>query len=316
MLQFSRTIPSETSKGPVLIALFGHMNWIKVSMMTSTNNVWIQSGLGLTKQLKAAAITVQTPAAFEPNNFQDARLGKIRRSGFRITILIANNKDVVDVASAAHRQEMNSAGWAWILVDRLLGAPREVMGWMALMPLLPSRDMQAFVKRVSEYSKSHFNFAVSADSVDLTFSTALHDAVMLYAHAATKVLAEGGDLGNGSAVTEAVRSITIQGVGNDPVTLNSQGDRIMSYEVVNYVQGENGGMHSVAIAMYNSSCMKYTVQERQVVWPGRTTVVPLDYVKEVCDFASSAAYKYRYVLSGVCSVRFVGVKKWAGMSHL
>ena len=43
-----------------------------------------------------------------------------------------------------------------------------------------------------EYSESYFDLSISADSVDLPYSMALHDAVMLYAHAATKVLQGDG----------------------------------------------------------------------------------------------------------------------------
>ena len=152
-----------------------------------------------------------------------------------------------------------------------------MQGWLYVRPRHPSEGMQAFAKQVS----------LKEDSGALTYSMSLHDAVNLYAHAATKVLAEGGDLNNGSAVTEAVRGIRIQGVGNNPVVLNSHGDRIQSYEVMNYVQGEGGGTDSVVVGAYNSSSMNYTVRERLVVWPGATTVVPVDYVREVRGFAGS-----------------------------
>ena len=78
------------------------------------------------------------------------------------------------------------------------------------------------------------------------------------------------------------------GVGNHAVLLDRHGDLIESYEVMNYVRQESGGMDSVPVSVYNSSSMQYIVHERTVVvWPGSTTVVPVDYVREVCDFAPS-----------------------------
>ena len=42
--------------------------------------------------------------------------------------------------------------------------------------------------QVSDYTKSHFDISLSPSDVDLTFSTALYDAITLYAHAVTKVV--------------------------------------------------------------------------------------------------------------------------------
>ena len=137
--------------------------------------------------------------------------------------------------------------------------------------------MQVFAEQVSNYTRTGFNITVSPDSVDLTYSIALHDAIMLYAHAATKVLAEGGSLHDGQAVTEAVRSTTFKGVGNSVVALDKHGDRIESYEVMNYVEGADGGITSVAVGLYNRTLQQYVAYERAVVWPGRSTRVPLAY---------------------------------------
>ena len=163
----------------------------------------------------------------------------------------------------------------------------EMAGWLWLRPLLPSDGMQAFAEEVSYYAKSRFNFTVSADSVDLTYSMALHDAIMLYAHAATKVLSEGGDLHDGRAVTAAVRSTTIKGVGGSVVALDQSGDRIESYEVMNVVARADSGMSSIAVGMYNSfsgnnTLQQYKAYERAVIWPGSTTDVPADFVLGGC----------------------------------
>ena len=64
-------------------------------------------------------------------------------------------------------------------------------GWLYLQPLLHFVGMQKFAKRVSKYTSSRFDI-IDEDLVDLTYSVTLHDAIMLYAHAATEVLQEGG----------------------------------------------------------------------------------------------------------------------------
>ena len=94
-----------------------------------------------------------------------------------------------------------------------------------------------------------WDIPTNADLVDLTYSVALHDAIMLYAHAATKVLSEGGNLRDGQAVTEAVRSTTFEGVGNRLVALDQHGDRIESYEVMSYVVGAGTGAYKAQTSL-------------------------------------------------------------------
>ena len=243
---------------------------VLVWQLTSATEVWFHSALGLTEQLQNASIEVLKPAAFEEGNLQAAMLTTVKRSGNRIVTLLAYDHSLHTVASMATHLRM-CAGWAWLFVDS--GAVTfEMAGWLFLQPVLPSSNMQAFAQQVSKYAASSFNISVSADSVDVTYSVALHDAIMLYAHAATKVLSEGGDLGNGRAVTEAIRSTAFEGVGGNTVSLDAQGDRIESTAVGNYLLGSNGKLHSETVAVYNRTVKQYR-PERTVVWPGNTTEV-------------------------------------------
>jgi hypothetical protein len=136
--------------------------------------------------------------------------------------------------------------------------------------------MDAFTQSVSEYTQSRFGIDTDADSVDLTYSVALFDAIMLYAHAATRVLSEGGSLNDGEAVVRAVRNTSFVGIGGSRVVLDEYGDRIESYEVMNYVLDAGDVMRSVAVGLYNSTVQQYEAYERETVWPGNTIEVPAD----------------------------------------
>ena len=141
--------------------------------------------------MEDAELEVHRPVAYEPGKFKDEILSAIKRSGHRIMILLGFDEDLKDVASSARRQGL-TAGWGWVSAEPLLaGALETTQGWLVVRPLLPSEGMQAFAKQVSDYTKSKFNISTSPDSVDLTYSLALHEAVMLYAHAATKVAVRG-----------------------------------------------------------------------------------------------------------------------------
>ena len=83
---------------------------------------------------------------------------------------------------------MMNAGWVWVHSNLAM----KISGWLYLRPLLPSDGMQAFAEQVSKYTESHFGITTSADSVDVPYSVALYNSIMLYAHAATRVLSAGG----------------------------------------------------------------------------------------------------------------------------
>ena len=273
---FSRTTAPHSSKGPALIAFMQHNKWTRLVILTSTDEVYFESRLSLAKQLEDAGNSVLTPTAFEPGNIKDTMLREIRQSGIRIIAVLAYDADTQTVASFAYRDEM-SAGFAWMLPRSEVSPVPALLGWIWVKPLLASEGMQAFTKQVSDYSKSHFSGTVSPDSVSLAYSVALYDAIMLYAHAATKVLSEGSDLQDGNAVTKAVRSTKFVGAGGQIVDLDESGDKIESYEVMNYVMGTAPKMRSEPFGMYNSTLQQYTAYEQVVVWPGRTTEVPIDY---------------------------------------
>ena len=272
---FSRTVSPETSKGPALVALFGHYKWTKAVMLTSTDGVYFESGLKLTRQLKEAGIEVLKPPAFEPGRFSEDALGQIRRSRIRIVLVLAYQADQKAVLSSARRAGMSGAGWAWIAVEDL-GSDEELVGWLTMRPLLLSEGMQAFAEQVSEYTGSHFNLSLGPDSVDLVHGVALHDAVLLYAHAATTMLSHA-DIHDGKAVTAAVRSTVFESAVSGRVALDRNGDRNQSYQVMNYVMVD-GGVSTELVGSFDSNEGRYTANGRAVVWPGDSDVVPVDQV--------------------------------------
>ena len=277
LTQFSRTVAPATSKAPAMIAFMQQNHWRKIAILSSTESLWFDARLGLGKQLEEASINVLKPAAFEPGNFKDTTLSEIRQSGIRIVLVLSYDYDTQTVASLTFRESMTT-GWAWLLPNDM-AAGAETAGWLWFRTLLAS-NMQAFAKHVSDYSKSHFNITVLPDFVNLEFSAALYDAIMLYAHGATAVMSAGGDLQDGKAVTAAVRSTSFTGVGGTLVELDSNGDRVESYEVMNYVLEEGDVMSSVAVGMFNSTTGQYKAYERAVVWPGKTMEVPVDFSGE------------------------------------
>ena len=103
-----------------------------------------------------------------------------------------------------------------------------------------------------------------------------YDAVMLYAHAATKVLSEGGDVKDGLAMTDVIRRTSFIGIANTVVALDEKGDRIEDYEVANYVLTTDGVMEIVTVGVFNNTLKKYYPSAHAIVWPNGSNDVPRD----------------------------------------
>ena len=88
------------------------------------------------------------------------------------------------------------------------------------------------------------------------------------------VLSQNGSLTNGTAVTAALWNTTFEGLQGEYVRLDAHGDRVTSYEIMNYVAGAAGNVSSVPVrvGLYNSTSERYT-PKKEIAWPGGTNEV-------------------------------------------
>ena len=100
---FSRTVSPAPSKGPMLISFMRHYKWTNVVMLTSFEEIWLDSRRKLNNQLREANMSVVMPTAFEPNNFQMEMLEEIRRQPIRIVVFLAFDQDAKTAAELADR---------------------------------------------------------------------------------------------------------------------------------------------------------------------------------------------------------------------
>ena len=244
--------------------------------------VHFTASLGLQNQLIQAGVEVDMPSAFKSNDLKSS-LNKVKRSGVRIVILLASSGDRFKVGLHARQENMLVHNWAWLTVNRLNSKTKQraqhlLQGWVFFRNVRPTGpQLDGFVEEVKTMNRLVFN--VTADPDLSAYDEGLlpmHEAIMLYAHAATKVLAEGGNLHNGLLVTGAIRSTTFVGLGGSSIALDQHGDRIESYEAVNYVIKMDGELTRESVGLYNSTLKQYTAYARAAVWPGNTTNVPAD----------------------------------------
>ena len=163
-------------------------------------------------------------------------------------ILFASSSDRAKMGLRAHNDGLITTNWAWLTESKLnskkeLEAGYALSGWIYFQAVLPKAELEDFVEKVKIQNSAVFGVTTDAQlSAQDEGLLSLHDAVMLYAHAATRVLSEGGDLQDGQAVTKAVRSTRFEGYGGSVVALDTKGDRIESYEVMNYVLEADGAI--------------------------------------------------------------------------
>ena len=264
--------------GPALAAFMAHNKWKKTVMITSTDDVWFDSGLALRTQLQADGIQVLKPASFETGRFKLETLKEIKESGIRVVMLLVYDNDAMMIHRLAVAEGMMNAGWSWLILSGMAFCDQRhgFLGWLDLRPLLPSEGMQEFAQQVKDSSKSHFN--ISADSVDLTHAVTLYNAIMLYAHAATAVLSKGGDLDDGKSVTTAMRKTSFVGAGGSLVGVDEQGDQLGPYEIMNCVVAPDSEFRRVPVGMYNNTLQQYNAYKTAVRWPGNSTDVPVDHL--------------------------------------
>ena len=132
-----------------------HTKWQKIAIVSSTESLHFETRLELAKQLETASMEVLKPAALEPGSVKDVTLSQIRRSGFRIVLVLSYDADTQTVALVAQREGMLS-GWAWLVAEESLTVSG-MAGWLWFRPFLASEAMQTFAKQVSNYSKSYFD---------------------------------------------------------------------------------------------------------------------------------------------------------------
>ena len=99
-----------------------------------------------------------------------------------------------------------------------------------------------------------------------------YDSVLLFAHAATYVLAAGGDIRDGREMVRVMTSeISFKGISQRNVALDVNGDLIAEYSLMNYHEQDDGEMRGTVVGTY---AQRLELRIEDVRWPGRSTQVP------------------------------------------
>ena len=240
-----------------------------------------ESGLKIESVATGGLVKLSDGTKFSESSSPWHLLDIIRKGKQRVVIVIASQDDRHEVATVAQGYEMTS-NWAWIIIDNMFNDELAVQnqnindvlqGWISIIrtPTQPPA-LRQFYEQVEKHGQQHFQLNIS--SVD-PHAVRLYDAIYLFAHAATHVLANKGAVSNGTAIVEAMANVSFKGIADRTVQLDSNGDAVESYSLMNYVEGtEGGGIQAVEVGTYESGKLKLRVED--IRWPGNTTQKPQD----------------------------------------
>ena len=263
---------------------------------------------------RSSQINVRYFETFKPGRFQATLLRQIKKAGVLVVIVLAYSDDTAKIALNADSLGMTSVGWSWISSAQVVGAEGMLQfqqrkraklalhGWLFVHRLSARSDqsvaLEQFYEEVKTAANDYFNHNITSVG---GHAANLWDAVYLFAHAATRVIAAGGSVNDGIGLVKEMRNISFQGI-EQVVVLNEDGDRLESYEVMNYVLGADGAMESVPVGLYNSSERTYSAYGREVIWPGNTTDTPLDRRGAVCVSSRAFIFEVLYIRHVSCKL--------------
>ena len=223
-------------------------------MLSSFEELYRTTASSWSKELAAEKVKVGPDQTFEQGLFQRTALATIQQSGVRVVIVLASKEDTATIAVGAQQSGMMAAGWAWAGVDTVpivQGEAKQALdGWLYFV-LAQNVSLERFHEDVRAYGERYFD--QSPDSISV-YAASLYDAVFLFAHAATRVISEGSDVDDGSAIVEAMTKTSFEGILQRSVELDENGDAIEPYAVMNYVEQGDGNMRGVEVCMHLHVC--------------------------------------------------------------
>ena len=286
---FVRTTSPYGKWAPAIVAFMLWAAWTRLSIVADAS---MGASVGpLRSELERSGFRVGFETQFESDHFEAAPgdpspLASIRAAGVRAIMAYAFRPDYRAIAVEARKQEM-SLGWAWMGIDKVLGAElganghdlaiaqAALHGWIYFAPSrVASRE---FFDRVKAASIADFGQRLGDDESTNLYAAYLYDAVMLFAQTAGKHLTE---LSNGKLIVEAMLNASFEGK-TGRVELDHSGDMRESIGAMNYVPESGGTMRGWQIGVYDALSRRYSPLHNDtvaLVWPGNALATPADMV--------------------------------------
>ncbi|XP_048508953.1 guanylate cyclase 32E isoform X2 [Athalia rosae] len=238
---FARTLPPTSKISKSVVALLRAFSWTKVVVVCETRPAWSEK---LKDYLQNYGITVMD--TFTVNDY--------------IPIFESKLDDIVTATFSKTRDYIDP-----YLPDRNMSQDVK-FGFRSVLKLTPTHIINPNFKKVCEHIKKYSvepPFCVPYHSeifktIAMPIQAAhLYDAVMIYARAATELLAEGEDPRNGSAILNKIRNRSYHSVQGYDVFIDENGDAEGNFTVVSLLDDEEAS-GSVKMSMQPVGYFQYS----------------------------------------------------------
>ncbi|XP_018320264.1 glutamate [NMDA] receptor subunit 1 [Agrilus planipennis] len=269
-VSFLRTVPPYSHQADVWVELLKHFNYKKVIFIHSSDT----DGRALLGRFQTTSqsleddveikVQVESVIEFEPGleTFAE-QLQEMKNAQARVYLMYASKTDAKVIFRDAAMYNMTEEGYVWIVTEQALEAENAPVGLLGLK-LVNATNERAHIK----------------DST-YVLASALRDMNQ------TKIITEAPkDCDNSGSIWETgkdlfyfIRKQVLLNGETGKVAFDDQGDRINAeYDVVNIQRNKN----QVAVGKYyfhkqseqDNGRMHLTVEERRILWPGRTSIKP------------------------------------------
>lgn len=276
---FLRTVPSDIFQATAMIALAKRNGWSEISIITSTDTY----GSGLSNAVALAApangISILSVVSVTQGRFDlSAEIETLKKVGTRaLFILHASPSNVIRAMYTANWSPVAVIGSDSMAVSNVYTISSRdypasfIEGWVCFTPTGGYGSVfDEFVNRTYT-SRPRLNpTGVQAVVASGNFIIAsIMDALLSFANAITTVNNEGGNPRNGTALLSALRRTSFDGLSGS-VSFDSSGDRIGSYDWINFV----GGQTIPAGRLSSSGGTTTLTNLNTIVWPGGSTDIP------------------------------------------
>ncbi|XP_046734564.1 guanylate cyclase 32E-like [Diprion similis] len=280
---FARTLPPTSKISKSVVALLRAFSWTKIVVVCETRPAWSEK---LKDYLQNYGITVMD--TFTVNDYIpifESKLDDIVTATYlrtRVYLFVGEHIALVDFVKCLQKRRLLYTGdYIIVSVDDKIYDPQrriDITQRNYIDPYLPNRNMSEDVKfgfrsvlkltpthvinpnfkevceRIKNYSvKPPFCVPYHSEifkTIAMPIQAAyLYDAVMIYARAATELLAEGEDPRNGSAILSKIRNRSYHSLQGYDVFIDENGDAEGNFTVVSLLDDEdtNGTVKSLSM---------------------------------------------------------------------
>eukprot|EP01135_Chromosphaera_perkinsii_P001757 Nk52_evm26s210 gene=Nk52_evmTU26s210 len=289
---FARTVGPLTKYGEAFSAFINSQGWRKVAIVTSSNSLYSSAAQAILTELAKVNVTVQAFQVF--NSLQDptSALEEVKKTNIRVICYLSAGTDMRRSVLAAKDIGIIGPEYVWLTSgevfrdstftsdadSRTQEALEAIKGFIGFSSYVneTGTEFQNFLGQARTAMTTYFNAPVPADKEIFSRVAVVYDSVLLWAEAATRVIAKGGNPRSGKEVVAEYPNVKFSGISGT-IALDSNFDINRDYQVFNRVPSSARATTVKTVGYYRSETNTFEAESGVAIeWPSGSTQTPLD----------------------------------------